>query len=159
MASLRTVAQSGYRSLATTTTTTRTFHHYLTYPSSMMIKRRGIHNVILPFHSEDMGYTFAAAESQERAEVERLRRAVEKARREVKERDEVIEGQRKEIREMVKRGEMEMAKKGEMVKKGDLGVRYGGTGSTVQKVERVKRAGRMMELLMSARGREAYDPL
>jgi glycine cleavage system protein P-like pyridoxal-binding family len=121
----------------------------------MMIKKRSIHNVTLPFHSENMGCTFVeAAESQQQAEVKRLRRAVEKARREVKERDEVIEGQRKEIREMAKRGEM--VKKG-----GDMGTRYGGSGSSVQKVERVKRAGRMMELLtrMGARGREAYDPL
>jgi hypothetical protein len=124
----------------------------------MLIKKRSIHNITLPVHSEDMGYTFVeAAESQQQAEVEKLRREVEEARREVKERDEVIEGQRKEIREMVKKGDM--GKKGDMVNKGDMGVRYGGSGCSVQKVERVKRAGRMMELLMTAKEREAYDPL
>jgi hypothetical protein len=86
-----------------------------------------------------------------RQSVEDLRSAVEEARREVEEKDAVIESQRQEI--------LEMAKKGDMANKVELGTRRGGSGSTVQKMERVKRAGRMMELLMDAREREAYDPL
>jgi hypothetical protein len=121
-------------------------------------QKRGILNVSLPAHSEDTVYTCSAALRHAQLEIVRLRQsvedlrsAVEEARREVEEKDAVIESQRQEI--------LEMAKRGDMANKVELGTRRGGSGSTVQKMERVKRAGRMMELLMDAREREAYDPL
>jgi predicted RNase H-like nuclease (RuvC/YqgF family) len=77
--------------------------------------------------------------------VEESRRAVEELKCDIKEKEGVIERLR-----------------GELVQKGDMGGKLGGgSGWTGQRVEKVKRADKMMELLvkMDAREKGAYDPL
>jgi hypothetical protein len=107
--------------------------------------KRGILNISLPVHGRDTIYTCSAALKAAQQEIVRLRRVVEESRQAVKEKEGVIERLR-----------------GELIQKGEMGGKLGGgSGWTGQRVEKVKRADKMMELLvkMDAREKGAYDPL
>jgi hypothetical protein len=116
--------------------------------SQMAQSKRGYLNISLPVHREDTIYTYPEGMEHLQSKIAGLRRAVEERDALVKEKDGVIQ-----------RLEMELMQKEEFIPKFKAvgpGVKMG-----LEKVERIKRADRMMELMgvLSDREREVYDPL
>jgi uncharacterized protein (DUF3084 family) len=121
-------------------------------------------NISLPVHRDDTIYTYPEGLKHLQAKVFGLKRAVEERDAVVKERDALIEEKDALVKErdgVFWRLERELMQKEGVVQK----LKAVGPGAGVkmgsERMERVKRADRMVELMgvLSDREREAYDPL
>jgi hypothetical protein len=123
----------------------------------MSRSKRGYLNISLPVHREDTIYTCSEALKNAQSNIMKLEHAVKERDAVIKERDAVV----KEKEEVIQRLERELQQKEGVVQKLKAvgpGVKMGS-----ERMERVKRADRMMELMGMMRERErerqGYDPL
>jgi SMC interacting uncharacterized protein involved in chromosome segregation len=131
--------------------------------------KRGYLNISLPVHREDTIYTYPEGMKHLQSKIAGLRRAVEERDVLVKEKDALVKEKDALVKEkdalvkeksgVIQRLEKELMQKEGVVQKFKAvgpGVKMG-----LERVERIKRADRMMELMgvLSDREREAYDPL
>jgi uncharacterized protein YlxW (UPF0749 family) len=116
--------------------------------TQMSQTKRGYLNISLPVHREDTIYTYLEGLKHLQSKIAGLRHAVEELGALVKEKDGVIQRLEREL----------MHKEGVIQKLKAVGP---GVEMGSERVERIKRADVMMELMgvMSDREREAYDPL
>jgi SMC interacting uncharacterized protein involved in chromosome segregation len=121
----------------------------------MAQSKRGYLNISLPVHREDTIYTFPEGMKHLQSKIRGLRRAVEKRDVLVKEKDALV----KERDGVIQRLEKELMQKEGVIQR--LKAVVPGVKMGLEKVERIKRADRMMELMgvLSDREREVYDPL